>query len=374
MNKALKHIVFAVTNDTLSDQRMDRICKSLISDGYKVTLVGRKFESSSLKVHKDLIHVVLLHVYFQKGPLFYFEYNLKLAFFLLFKSYDIGGAIDLDTIPGIRLATWLQRKKMTFDAHEFYTTTPELHNRNVKKAIWRILEKLFIRRIDLCYTVNKSLAQIFKDRYKMDFHIIRNVPLYDEKPITSPKSIQNVNPVILLYQGVINKGRGVEIYVEAIESLPTCHLWLAGDGDLFMEIQEIISGHPCKDRISLLGKVPPDELKILTLKSHIGLNILSEDSESYYFSLANKFFDYMHAGLPTINSRYPEYVKIIEKYNTGLLINHYTTKELVHAVQWLIDNPNEYSRLSKASLDARKYFSWQNEELKLKEIYYPLHK
>jgi hypothetical protein len=62
----LKKIIFCVTNDLSTDQRMIRICTSLAAHDYKVELVGRRLPAS-----KDLGEKCFaqkrLYCFFRKG-------------------------------------------------------------------------------------------------------------------------------------------------------------------------------------------------------------------------------------------------------------------------------------------------------------------
>ena len=93
----MKHIYFTVTNDLSYDQRMHRICHSLAANGYLVTLVGRRLKTS-LPLPSKSFEQKRLSCFFNKGFLFYLEYNTRLFFYLLGKRMDTVCAIDLDTI------------------------------------------------------------------------------------------------------------------------------------------------------------------------------------------------------------------------------------------------------------------------------------
>src|SRR5438128_9931470 len=92
-----KKIFFTVTNDLSYDQRMQRICGSLASNGYEVTLVGRNKRSSPPLVKMNF-NQKRITCWFQKGKWFYREYNCRLFLYLFFRRMDAICAIDLDTI------------------------------------------------------------------------------------------------------------------------------------------------------------------------------------------------------------------------------------------------------------------------------------
>jgi hypothetical protein len=94
--KVSKKIIFTVTNDLNHDQRMIRICTALAAN-YDVHLIGRVLPHSKPIVNQSFTQH-RLNVWFQKGKLFYAEYNIRLFFFLLKKQFDMVCGIDLDTI------------------------------------------------------------------------------------------------------------------------------------------------------------------------------------------------------------------------------------------------------------------------------------
>ncbi|HPH36400.1 MAG TPA: hypothetical protein PL108_01990, partial [Sediminibacterium sp.] len=98
----MQSIVFTVTNDISYDQRMHRICSSLAAHGYQVRIIGvNRVGSIPLPIpplYGTSYQQQRLNCVFQKGPLFYLEFNIKLLIVLCSLSYDIVCAIDLDTI------------------------------------------------------------------------------------------------------------------------------------------------------------------------------------------------------------------------------------------------------------------------------------
>jgi glycosyltransferase involved in cell wall biosynthesis len=306
---------------------------------------------------------------FNSGPLFYLEFNLRAFIYLIFNQFDIITSTDLDTIVACRLATWIKRKPLFFDAHEHFTLVPELIGRPFKQKIWRGVEKLFIRNLDGAYTVNQSLADTFTERYRHPFISIRNLP-YLEPDFQAPVRELPVNDsVILIYQGAINQGRGIGLYISALDQLPQCNLRIIGEGDLDQKVQDLVNQSSSKNRIDIKGTVSPKELSEITAKSHIGLNMLDPKSGSYFYSLANRYYDYIKAGIPSIHMNFPEYKKANKTIATGILIDQYAVDPLVLAIQKLIADPGLYKSFSENCLLALKENNWEKESNKLIKLY-----
>ena len=366
-NREVRKMVFCVTNDLTYDQRMIRICRTMAEAGNKVLLVGRKRSTSiSLKEEPFLQH--RLNCRFDKGKWFYIEYNLRLLWFLLWHSTDLICAIDLDTIVPCWIAGRLRGRTLVYDAHEYFTEVPEVVDRKGIKWIWTQVAAFCIPRFRNCYTVGPQLAKIFQDRYKTPFSVIRNVPFPLEIP-PAPRTLSKMP--ILLYQGALNEGRGLEALIDAMPQLPACELWLAGEGDRSEDLRAQVASLPkeVRERIQFLGFLRPEALREITLKADVGFNLLENRGLSYYYSLANKAFDYLQAGLPSVQMAFPEYQAIQSERDVFILLEKLEAKVIAEAVQSLLDHPDRYQRLSRNCLQAGEQFNWAKEAQKLLAFY-----
>lgn len=366
----MKKIYFSVTNDLSYDQRMQRICSSLSKAGYQVTLVGRKLAKS--KPLKEMpFQQKRIKCWFTKGKFFYLEYNLRLFFFFLFlRNYDAICAIDLDTLLAGRWAAKLRRKKLIYDAHEYFTEVPEVVGRPRTQRIWAWVAKTCIPHCDATYTVCESLAKEFKGLYGKDFEVIRNLPL--AQPLFPPNLVEKQKlPYILLYQGMLNDGRGLEEMLDAMQHFEATEIqfWLAGEGDLSAALRAQATRLQLGDRVRFLGFVDPQELKQLTKQAHIGINLLQNKGKNYYYSLANKFFDYVMAEKPSLNMDFPEYRLHCEQFETGLLLPDLETQTIVATIRRLLTDEWLYGQLQENCRVAKSEWTWEKEEKKLKALY-----
>lgn len=342
---------------------MFRICGSLASYGWRVTLAGRQ-KSGSPPLSENPFKCIRLRCIFEKGPLFYLEYNLRLFVWLWRNTTngDVIYAVDADTLVACTLAARLKGNKMVYDAHEYFTETPELAGRPFVRSVWGLVQKMFVPYASLCFTVSDSLADILGQMYHKTFYTIRNVPFLQQEKLTKPVSI---NEPYLLYQGMVNEGRGLEAMIQAMPVIEGLSLIIAGDGDIMDRVRRLASESPAKDKIIFTGWQTHAQLRALTRGAAIGINLLEPASKSYYYSLANKYFDYMHAGMPCLCMDFPEYRKINDKYQTGILIPDLQPTLIAEAVNSLIKNPQLLQILSDNCLKASHEFCWQREEEKL---------
>jgi glycosyltransferase involved in cell wall biosynthesis len=380
-----KKIIFAVTNDLVNDRRMIRICETL-STRYEIVLIGRRQGNQRL-LKEQKFKQIRLRLLFQKGKFFYIEYNLRLFFYLLFHKSNAICAIDLDTILPSFLVSKIKNWTCVFDAHEYFTEVPEVVNRPLTKSIWEAVARFTVPNIKYCYTVSPSLAKIFEGIYKTPFEVIRNVPISIEKQ-EPPKGFSDVpqptlghsstiaepyldqsRPFIILYQGALNKGRGVGEAIQSMTLTENAELWLAGEGDESESLRLLTKQLNLESKVKFLGMVSPEKLRVFTQKADIGLNLLENLGLSYFYSLANKFFDYIQEGIPQITMQYPEYQEINDKHEVALLINNLEVKTIANAINELRSNAERYNSLSRNALEASKIYNWKIEGERLLGFY-----
>ncbi|MCC7466524.1 MAG: glycosyltransferase [Saprospiraceae bacterium] len=357
-------VVLTVTNDLTYDQRMHRICTALASNGYQVTLVGRLLPNS-VSLDEKPYRQLRFKLPFQKGFAFYAVYNLRLFMYLLFAKYDAVCSIDLDSVPAGGLAALIRRKKRIFDAHEYFTEVPEVVNRPWVKAIWAMVARIFLPLYQGAYTVGPGLADIFRKVYGMEFSVIRNVPKYISPMPKTPSTGRKM----LLYQGALNEGRGIETMLSAMQQLPDFQLVLAGEGDLSVKLRQLAEQYGLNDRVYFLGYVKPDALKDVTHKAWLSLNLLENKGLSYYYSLANKFFDSVQAGVPVLTMDFPEYQALNREYEVAVLIKELKVEEVVNAVQQISEDPVRYNLLCNNCIQAAKIWNWEQEERELLKVW-----
>ncbi len=359
-----RKIIFTVINDLTYDQRMIRICKSLARNNYDVLLVGRKLPSSK-PLQSQPFQQKRLNCFFHKGKFFYLEYNLRLLFFLWKKKFDAVCAIDLDTIlPAYYLSKW-KGKKLIYDAHEYFTEVPEVIERPMVKNIWEWVGRKTITTCRYCYTVGFALAEVLEKKYKTNFEVIRNMPeFYD----LEKEKIPQEKPIIL-YQGALNVGRGLEEMIEAMTEINNAELWLVGEGDLSLVLREKTKELGLEAKVKFFGYLLPDELREITQHATIGINLLKNNSLNYYYSLANKTFDFVQAEVPAIHMNFPEYQKLMAEKEVGILIDDLKKETIIQAVNVLLQDSSFYKKLKENCAEARHIWTWENEEKKLVEFY-----
>jgi len=350
----LKKICLTVTTDLTYDQRMIRICTSLAEAGYDVLLTGRK-KKGSLPLAKQPYRQKRLYTFFEKGKFFYMEYNIRLFFYLLTRKADLFCAIDLDTILPVWLISSLKKKPRVYDAHELFCEMKEVVTRPAIYRAWKSIEKTCVPKFTEGYTVNQPIADEFMRMYGVHYGVIRNVPLL--KPLDTAITKEK----FIIYQGSVNEGRSFETLIPAMQWIDI-PLVICGDGNFMEELKLLIKKYDVAGKVVLQGLVPPAALRQLTQKALIGITLFENNGQSNYLSLANRFFDYPHAGIPQLCVDYPAYREINNQLQIAVVVEDLSPENIAHQINGLLGNETLYAQLCNNCLELRQQINWEKEE------------
>ncbi len=362
----MKKIIASVTNDLVSDNRVHRICSTLTEMGFEVLLVGRKLPGS-LRLTQRNYRTKRMNLFFKKGPLFYAEYNSRLFLFLLFRRFDILLSNDLDTLTANFLSAKIKNKSLVYDSHEYFTEVPELVNRPRVKKIWEWLEKKMVPKIKIAYTVCESIAKIYTEKYGVSFHVVRNIPV--SQNIGIREEDKNSSKKIILYQGVLNVGRGLKEVILAMNFINNARLLIAGDGDIKKELELLVKTEKLETKVEFTGRLTLEELAKLTPQADLGLSIEEDLGLNYRFALPNKLFDYIQARVPVLVTNLPEMAALVRQYKIGEITSSLESKALAeHINSALFQEEKRKIWIENLEIAAAE-LTWEKEQEVIKNIY-----
>ncbi|HNX79640.1 MAG TPA: glycosyltransferase [Prolixibacteraceae bacterium] len=362
----MKKIIVSVTNDLSGDQRVDRVCQTLTGMGFRVLLVGRKL-SIAPAIKGRSYGTCQMRLIFNKGPMFYMEYNLRLFLLLLFSSFDLLLSNDLDTLPANRLAAFLKRKPVIYDSHEYFTEVPELQHRPRVRRIWEGLEKMLVPGVSQAYTVCESIARIYTEKYGIPFRVVRNFPMF----VVTPEALapgDEKSPATIIYQGALNLGRGLEQAINAMHYLPDARLIIAGTGDLENKLRKQVADRKLPN-VEFTGKLAPEKLGVLTRNAQLGISVEEDMGLNYRYALPNKLFDYIQARIPVVVSNLPEMGAIVRQYDIGLTTTSHDPRALSEVFKVALTDKQLRQTWSNNLEKAARELTWENEQQIIKSIF-----
>lgn len=307
-------------------------------------------------------------------PIKYLEYAIQVCLLAKKEPAQVYHANDANTLPAAWLASKSNHAKLVYDAHELET------GRNFRgssiagiyRTIWSFPEKIFIHKVHTIITVSPMIADELVRVYQVPTpHIIYNCPekaslshsnrIYRELKISA-----NLN--ILLYQGNVTYGRGIEAFFNAVQLIDNAVGVVLGDGPALEMFRYRVHAGEWK-RVFLTGKVPLIDLPSYTASSTIGIVLTQDTCLNHRLTLPNKLFEYIHAGLPVVCSNLPAMAQIINEYRIGVLVNPDDPASIANGIRSILGDSNFYEQLKSNAFKVTDIYNWQNESQKLLEIY-----
>ncbi|HEV7620969.1 MAG TPA: glycosyltransferase, partial [Flavisolibacter sp.] len=174
-----------------------------------------------------------------------------------------------------------------------------------------------------------------------------------------------------IYQGAVNEGRSFETLIPAFQWID-CPIRIYGDGNFMDKAIALTRQYKLESKIIFKGKLTPAELIYITPQALLGITLFEKQGLSNYYSLANRFFDYIHAGIPQICADYPVYKQINDEFEVAVLVPDMSPESIATAINKLLNNAPLQNKLSNNCYPARQIYNWQNEEKKLIRFYHNL--
>lgn len=364
-----KKIVVSVTNDLSFDQRVDKMCNTLHELGLEVKLIGRLLPES--KPLERVYKTKRIKLLFTKGALFYAFFNFRLFFVLLFSKVDIYHSNDLDTLLANYLAAKIRGKELVYDSHEYFLGVPEIQGRSAKK-VWFAIERFIFPKLKNIFTVNKSIAALYNEDYGKELKVIRNLPLKQtiEKVKTRQDLGMPLDKKIVILQGAgINIDRGSEELLEAIALSKSYVLYVVGTGEVINVLKERALEKDLINKVVFVGRVPYQEMMQYTLNADVGVTLDKDTNINYRYSLPNKIFDYMKAGIPVLASNLKEVANIVTTYNVGFVIGNHEPQTILDGLDNLLSNKDKVSEFSINGLKAIEELNWEKEAEPIRTFY-----
>lgn len=384
----MKVICMLLNGSITNDQRVIRMINVLSSkatvnlfyinanDGDEL-IFGKNVNLFAFPKKNNLKNKIIQHSFFCREYDFFINHVLSMNI-----KYDYIYANDLPTLRQAYQISTKLNAKLIYDTHEIYIETlnqffPSKNKGFLKRRIFktllslmkihgRFIESKYIRKTDDFITVNQSLLNYFKKEYKITIgKVIMNLPfknvtseVYDyRKQFKWPENTQ-----IILYQGSLSKGRGLELLLSSVRFLEKrCKLIILGDGPLKTGLCLTVNNNGLHERVKFINKVSIEELSAYTKGADIGINLLESINLSKKLASPNKLFEYIHAELPVICSYSPENNLVLEKYKIGLQC-HNEIESIVNRVHELINiNENEKKIIQRDLIKSKEEYCYENQ-------------
>jgi glycosyltransferase involved in cell wall biosynthesis len=222
--------------------------------------------------------------------------------------------------------------------------------------------------IQFAYTVSASIAEEYRRKYGIPMQVIRNLPTKSEN--LQPQIILKKNREhLIIYQGSLNMGRGLELAIRAMGYISNARLIIAGAGDVEGELRELTESLSLMERVHFTGRITPGELRLYTIQADLGISLEEKLGLNYYYALPNKLFDYIQARIPVLVSDLPEMSRVVTQYAIGKVNHTHDPYELSLVFQEMLSDKNKRREWRSNLEKAARELCWEQEEKILTNIY-----
>lgn len=369
-----------VRNAYTHDTRVEKEAATLAAAGYAVTVVADAGPGLATRESRDGVDVRRVPRPRTLPGLRFLVGEARLAQTLMRLRPAVLHAHDSNALVPVAIAAALRRVPFVYDAHELWLHRPRRGRSRLYETLfsawYRLVQRLTIRRSAAQITVSAPIAEHLARQYRLSE--VRLVPNYPELVADiGARSIRDLAPdrlpadaPIVLHLGGVMEARGLEELVEAVAVCPPAHLVLLGSGPHWSTIEERSRRLNIEDRVHLLGPVPSSEVVAYAASATIGVQATVPIGLNNRYSLPNKLFQYMAAGIPVIASDFPQIREILEDAGSGIPVDTTRPSAIAHAIQRLLEAPDEARAMGvrgRAAVADR--YNWAHAETTLLEVY-----
>lgn len=374
-----------VLNDMSADARVVREARALGEAGHEVVVFALRSEGLPIEEYRDEYAILRVGDFTSaswRHPLAKVgQGRTRQKSFIesvVRWSPDVVHAHDLDTLT---LAFRISRRlgpRVVFDAHELYDDMLISNRVSVPKVLlryWRHVEKKFIPKADAAITVGDGVADEILRRTGRRPVVVLNVPRLEPRVTTErlATSLGVGDQVVVLYQGLVNHGRGLAQMIRALEYAPGIVLAIQGPsgGDYLESLLDLAAEFGVSDRVRYIGVAPMSELHRYCSAADIGLLAFEATSLNNTLAMPNKLFQYMMAGLPMLGSvRLPAIRKILDDEQIGLVCDPEDSEDMGARLLEMARDPAMRTRMGARARElSEERYNWDIEKGKLVALY-----
>jgi glycosyltransferase involved in cell wall biosynthesis len=273
-------------------------------------------------------------------------------------QYEIIHANDLRALPVAVTAARHTGAKVVFDAHEYSPGQAMYAFGRQRFQYGGYVDHLlrnFASRADAVVTVAEGIAGLYRENYGVAPEVVMNAPTYIEVP-SRPVDRRKIQ---LIHHGGVNPHRRLEVLVEMMRFLPT-HYFLTfmfvGGVEGYVTRLKALAERIAPGRIFFRDAVAPSDVVTTIASFDIGACVIPPEPLSYRYSLPNKFFDMIMAGLGVVVGPSPEMARLVRKYRCGAVSEGFGPKDVAQVIGMLstqdIDRMKQNARAAARELNA----------------------
>lgn len=303
--------------------------------------------------------------------------NAQKEFTKCVKKLNLSGkfvhAGDFYSLAAAKSIKMKNKAKLVYDSREIYSQLNSLKDRPFAQKILEFREKYLVTYADKMMVTAEVDAQYLKKLFMhaIPYHTIKNLPpkqkLEESEYLRKQFSIRP-DKLVLLYQGWVLEGRGLDTLVTAMKDINFAELVIVGGGGYLDSLKELVKSEGLESKVHFTGLIPYEELSKATMSADIGVVLFEDTSISYQNALPNKLFEFIQSAIPVITSSQKTMREIVESEKIGLVIDKVDITDLLSAIQKMNDNTTR-NNYKENILKIRDKYTYETQEIELLKVY-----
>lgn len=288
---------------------------------------------------------------------------------------EVYHAHDLDALWPAARAAGRRGARLLYDSHELFVEQSSLVHRSGVRGFWRWLERRLVRRVDRVLTVSAAIADNLRQAYDLEPPpvLVRNLPPFREpvagNGLRQALGLDGDDEPLVLYQGGFLTDNGLAEQITAMSRIDAGRLVLLGSGPMEESLRSQVASLGLRDRVRFLPRHPFPQLHALTCGADLGLCVIKPTGNSFLWSMPNKLFEYLMAGLPVLAGDTPEIRRVIEDTGAGVLVDPQDPDAIADALRELLADEPRRRHMGAAALRSAHRYCWEQEAPRLLEAY-----
>jgi glycosyltransferase involved in cell wall biosynthesis len=374
------HVVMLVRNAYTHDTRVEKEARTLVAAGHRVTVVADA--SAGLPEHETRGGAQVVRVARSGSAvpgLRYLLHEWRLARRLVRLHPTVLHAHDSNALVPVTLAAAKRRIAFVYDAHELWLGRPRRDRSRLyfalSQAWYRLTQRLAIPRAAAVLTVSPPIVDHLQKHYRLGrVHLVANYPdrsgpveRLELRDLPGGDAIDPDLPVVL-YLGGLMRGRGIEGLVEAMGTLPDAQLVSLGEGPLLAQLEA--AALALRARVTFLPPVAPEMVNAYAASATVGVSPYIPEGLNNRYSLPNKLFHYMAAGIPVVASNFPQVRAIVEGAACGVVVDTTRPSAIAKGIREVLADPAEGVAMgARGRAAVADRYNWESSAGVLREVY-----
>ncbi|TNE35215.1 glycosyltransferase [bacterium] len=263
--------------------------------------------------------------------------------------------------------------KLIYDSREIYSKLNSLTKRPLAQKYLEIKEKYLITYVDKVIVTAEEDEKYLKKHFMhtIPYSIIKNLPpkseLKKSNKLREKFNIAN-EKLILIYQGWILEGRGLDLLIDSMKQIDSSELVIIGDGNYLKNLKAKVKLLGLEDKVHFTGFIDYSKLHKYTMSADIGLVIFENSSISYQNALPNKLFEYIQSGIPVITSNQKTISEIVSEESIGIILDKLDIDQIVNAINKM-QSVEVRNRFIENIIRIREKYSYESQEVEILKVY-----